>query len=116
MPAQLQGGDLVDKITVQRLTRTVSGNYNEPREAWSALVTIRAKRADASGVELLRAQEVGAQLTTRFTVRSSSVTRSVTPLDRIKFGEQTYNITAVREKVDMRRHWIEIDAAVRADK
>lgn len=116
MPAQMQGGDLDYRITIQRATVAVAGDYGEPIETWSDLVTIWAKRHDASAGEAYRAAEVSAQISVHFTVRYSTVTNSITPKDRILFNGDLYNITAKREPLGTRRQWIEIDAVARADK
>jgi len=116
MPAQLQAGDLDRRITLQRATVTTSTPYNEPVEVWGDIGTISAQRADASAAEGYRAAEVGAQISTRFTVRYWSLTRGLTPKDRISFEGKLYNITATRERVGTTRQWIEIDAVASADK
>lgn len=105
-------GKLDRRITIERATTSRNG-FNEPIETWGALATVYAGKADISAAEALRAQEVGAQITTRFTVRYSDITATVTPTDRISFGGRLFNITAVREK--QRGRWIEIDAVARAD-
>jgi SPP1 family predicted phage head-tail adaptor len=122
MPAQLQAGDLNRRITLQRATVTTSTPYNEPVEVWGDLGTVAARRVDASAGEGYRAAEVGAQISTRFTVRYSSLTRTLTPKDRISFddnngnGVRLYNITGTREPIGTTRQWIEIDAVASADK
>ena len=115
MPAQLQAGDLDRRITFQRVTVTTGGAYNEPQEVWSDLVAVRAKRTDASAAEGYRAAEVGTQISTRFTVRWSSLVSSVSPLDRLVFEGRTFNITGVREVAGATRQWIEIDAVARGE-
>lgn len=115
MPAQTQAGDLDRRITIQRATFMTS-DYNEPIETWSDLVTLWAKHTDASSAEMYRAQEIGAQISCRFLVRSYSVTRGLTPEDRIIYANRSYNITGVKEVKDTRNAWVEIDAVARADK
>lgn len=116
MSAQLQAGDLNRRIAFQRATLSAGGDYNEPQETWATIATVWAKRHDASAGEAYRAQEVGAQISIRFTVRYSSLTRTLTPVDRIVFDGKTYNITTCREPAGTTRQWIEIDAVARADK
>lgn len=115
MPAQLQAGDLDRRIVIQRATLSQGGGYNEPQETWATFLTVWAKRHDASAAEAYRAQEVDAQITTRFTIRYSTQAASITPKDRIVFDGRTYNITAVREPANTRNQWREIDAVARAD-
>lgn len=113
MPAQRQGGTFDRRITIlRRDTETTS--YNEKRETFTDLATVAAGRRDVSAAEAYRSAEIGAQLTTRFVVRWSTVTASVTPLDRVRFRNDVYNITAVRDVG--RNDYREIDAVVRADK
>lgn len=116
MPAQKQAGVLDRRIVLQRAEMVAGGDYNEPQESWYNFATLWAKRADASAGEAYRAQEVGAQISTRFTVRYSILTASITPKDRIVFNSETFNVTATREPVGTRNQWIEIDAVARADR
>lgn len=107
-------GKLDRRITIQRAT--VERNaFNEPIETWTTLATRWANRTDASAGEAYRAQEVGAEIACRFTVRHDSSTATVTPTDRISYGGRFYNITQVREKLGTRNRWLEIDAVARAD-
>ena len=110
--AELGAGDLDRRITIRRATITFDA-FNSPVESWADLVTVWAKRTDASAAESYRAQEIGAQITARFTVRWSSDVDDVNPKDRISFGGREYNITAVRDVG--RNQWREIDAVARAD-
>jgi SPP1 family predicted phage head-tail adaptor len=105
-------GELDRRITIQRATVTLN-EFNEPIETWGDLATVWAKRRDASATESYRAQEVGAEITARFTIRWSTTAASVTPRDRLSFDGRLYNITAVR---DVGRNRLrEIDAVARAD-
>jgi SPP1 family predicted phage head-tail adaptor len=105
-------GELDRRITIQRATVTLN-EFNEPIETWGDLTTVWAKRRDASATESYRAQEVGAEITARFTIRWSTTAASVTPRDRLNFDGRLYNITAVRDVG--RNQWREIDAVARAD-
>jgi SPP1 family predicted phage head-tail adaptor len=116
MPAQKQAGELDRRITIQRAELVAGGDYNEPLEVWSDLVTLWARRADASAGEAYRAQEVGASISTRFRVRYSTLNATITPKDRVSFKGDLYNITKIREPADTRNQWLEIDCVARADK
>lgn len=105
-------GSLDRRITIQRAT-TVRNDYNEPIETWEDLVTVSARRRDASAGERYSAQEVGAEITTRFTIRYSSEVANVDPTYRIVFDGRTYNVTSVRDLG--RNRWREIDAVARAE-
>lgn len=116
MPAQTQAGDLDRRITILRDVGAATSAYNEHVENFQDLVTLSARRRDVSDGEAYRSAEVGAQLTARFLVRWSTVTESITPLDRIRFRGKVYNITGVKEVADTRNQWREISAVMRADK
>lgn len=73
-----------------------------------------AKKEDASDAERWRAHEVGAMISTRFTVRWSPFTAGLTPKDRMTFEGAEYNITGIKE-VGPRHRWFEITASARAD-
>jgi SPP1 family predicted phage head-tail adaptor len=105
-------GELDRRITIQRATVT-RNEFNEPIESWGDLTTVWAKRRDASAAEAYRAQEVGAEITARFTVRWSMIAATVNPSDRLSFEGKLYNITAVRDVG--RKQWREIDAVARAE-
>jgi SPP1 family predicted phage head-tail adaptor len=105
-------GDLDVRITIRRAT-TAANAFNELIETWGDLVTVWAKRIDASAAESYRAQEVGAEITTRFIIRWSSDVDDVNPKDRVAFAGREYNITAVRNVG--RNEWREIDAVARAE-
>ncbi len=109
----MSGAGILDRrITIQRAT-VARNSFNEPIETWGTLATVWANKADASASEAYRAQEVGAQITARFTIRWSGTVSDVNPRDRISFGSRTYDITGTREK--QRGRWIEIDAVARND-
>lgn len=71
-------------------------------------------RADVSDGEKWRAGEVGAVITSRFVVRSSTFTRSITAKDRLVCDGREYEITGIKEIGRLDR--LEISAAARADK
>ena len=105
-------GDLDRRITIQRTTTTLN-DFNEPIETWTNYVTISAKCSDPSSAERYRAQEVGAEIDMRFTIRWSPDVRDVNPRDRVLFDGREYNITGVRNIG--RLQWREIVAVARAD-
>lgn len=103
---------LTEKIILQR--KTIDRNQlGEGVETWGTLATRMAQVADVSAAESFRAQEVGAQLTTRFTIRYSSQVATLNPTDRLTFGSTVFQITGVRAKE--RNRWLEIDAVARND-
>jgi SPP1 family predicted phage head-tail adaptor len=110
-----QAGQLDRRITIRRAT-TAANAFNEFVEAWTDYATVWAHRHDVSAAEGYRAQEVGAEISARFTVRVSPVTSSIDARDRIAFGGLEYNITAVREAEAGRNRFREIDCVARAQR
>lgn len=74
-----------------------------------------AAKKEVSDSERLRAGEVGAMLSCRFTVRYSEFTRGITPKDRLVCEGISYDISGIKE-VGERRTYLEITAAARTDK
>ncbi|WEX07374.1 phage head closure protein [Chelativorans sp. AA-79] len=106
-------GKLDRRITIQRAT-SVPNDLNEPVKTWVDLKTVWARRTDASDGERFAAGQVGSSLTTRFVVRSSSVTKTVSPLDRLSYGG-IWNIKGVKETAEGRNRFIEITATRDSD-
>jgi SPP1 family predicted phage head-tail adaptor len=73
-----------------------------------------AAKKDVSDGERWRAQEMQAAITTRFTVRYSTFTAGISPVDRIAFEGREYDVSGIKE-VGARRTFLEITAAARAD-
>lgn len=73
-----------------------------------------AAKKDVNDSERWRAGEVGASMTTRFTVRYSGFTAGITPKDQLVCDGKTYEITGIKEVQD-RRTYLEITAAARND-
>lgn len=105
-----------------QLDRRIQFRRNTPGEGslgvtenWAAHgAPVPAMRKDISDGERWRAGEVGATITTRFTVRSSSFTRDVTPKDRLVCEGREYEISGIKEIG--RRDFLEITASARADR
>jgi SPP1 family predicted phage head-tail adaptor len=114
MGQQTQGGTLDVRITLERATR-VANSFNELIETWATLAAVWASKIDTSARESFRAAEVGAELSCRFTVRSSTLTRSLDEKDRVTCNGRTYNVTGVRETIG-RHSFVEIDTVIRSDR
>lgn len=113
----MQAGDLDRRLTLQR-SLSVPGPLNEPEDTWSDLATVWARRRDASDsqkIEFIAAGQTGSFIVARFTIRSSTVTRSVTPVDRILHDEKVWDIKGVKEADEGRHRFIEITASRDAD-
>jgi SPP1 family predicted phage head-tail adaptor len=112
-------GPLDRRITIERAT-TVPNEFNEPVETWVPLPgltdgKIWARREDVSDGEKFAAGQVGSALRSRFVVRSSTVTKTVTPVDRLNYDSAIWNIHGVKETKDGRNRFIEITAVRRTD-
>ncbi|MEY9196634.1 SPP1 family predicted phage head-tail adaptor [Sinorhizobium fredii] len=107
--------DLDRRITIERETEAGRDEVNEPVLEWTALATVWARRRDASDGEREAAGQVGSTLMSRFVVRSSSVTRAVTPVDRLNYSGAIWNILGVKEADEGRNRFIEITAIKDAD-
>lgn len=110
----ITAGQLDRKVTIQRFT-SVPNEFNEPVETWADFFTCRAMRRDVSDGEKFAAGQVGSSLRSRFTVRSSSETRTVTPTDRLVHEGDTWSIHGVKEANEGRHKFIEITAVKDAD-
>lgn len=108
----MRAGSLDRRIRIERATVTPN-EFNEPVESWSTLATVWASKEDIRDGERWSAQEVGAEITTRFLVRYSSDVAGIDPRDRIVFDGRIYGIVAVKERG--RREGLEITAAARAE-
>ncbi|WP_418885044.1 phage head closure protein [Aurantimonas endophytica] len=108
----MDAGRMDRRITLERFTETRDA-FNEPVQTWAPLATVWASKEDIRDGERWSAQEVGAEVTTRFRVRWSSVVADLNPKDRVQFDGRTYDIVAVKEIG--RREGLEITASARAD-
>jgi SPP1 family predicted phage head-tail adaptor len=113
MSVILGASDLKRRITIRRATKTTIPPFNETVETWADLIIVWVKVNQVTDVEQYRAQEIGASVDTRFTIRYASEVAGVGPLDRVAFKGRDYNITGVRE-ID-RNLWLEISAVARVE-
>lgn len=105
----ITANDLDRKITIQRVT-SVPNEFNEPVETWTDFFTCRAMRRDVSDGEKFAAGQIGSSIRSRFVVRSSSETRTVTPTDRLVHDGAIWSIHGVKEADEGRHRFIEITA------
>lgn len=115
--SKIGAGDLDRKITIQRFT-SVPNEFNEPVETWTDFKTVRAMRRDVSDrqrIEMMAAGQVGAFLASRFTIRSSTETRTITPVDRLVHEGKTWAIHGIKEADEGRYRFLEITAVKDAD-
>ena len=85
--------ELDRKITIEHPVRTAN-SYGEPVEVWEAFAVLWANVNHKGGREGFYARQVIAQGDVVFKVR---YTAGVTPLMRVKYDGQIYNIIAVAE-------------------
>lgn len=109
----MKAGALDRRVQFRRAALVDNGL--ERVETWADYGShVWAARKDVSDAERLRAHEVQAHITTRFTVRWSPFTAGVTPKDRLVEAGREYDISGIKEIG--RREFLEITAAARADR
>ncbi len=99
-----------DRIIVIQRASLVDDGFTRKAGNWADVARLFARREDASDGERIRVQQLGAELTTRFAVRWSSVTAGIRASDRILHEGLTFAIVGLKEVG--RREEIEITAAV----
>jgi len=108
----VEAGALDRRVQLLRATVT-QDDANEDVYTWPLLAEVSASRQDVSDGERVRAQQVGASLTTRFQIRWSPEVDSLSPVDRLRCEGRTYDITGV--KAIGRRDALEITANARPE-
>lgn len=108
-------GSLDKRIRFERKTPTRDEMGGVGNLAWSPLGTVWASRLDASDGEKFAADQTIATRLCRFVVRSSTMTRGVTPKDRLMVKEQPFEILGTKETRDGRDRYIEVTAVERVD-
>lgn len=104
-----------------KLLRPVSttNSANEDVITYTLAATVRAHKAEVSDAERIRAQQVGAMITTRFQIRWTTDVYAMDPTWRLKLVEyegveREYDVAGVKEIG--RRVGLEITANARADR
>ena len=92
----IRSGDLNKRLSLLRASDTTNA-LGEPDPTWSLLGTVWAAKADVSDGEKVKAAGVELLIDTRFTVRASSLTRSLTTADRLMCGGRLYDITGLKD-------------------
>jgi SPP1 family predicted phage head-tail adaptor len=87
----MKAGSLRHQITIQTKTATTDA-YGGPVDVWEDLETVWAAVEPLQGRELVTAQAVNAETTTRITIRYRE---GVTPANRIVFEGKYYNLLSV---------------------
>ena len=108
----MNAGELDRRIVIERAAITTNA-FNEEVQTWAPFITVWAGKRDVSDRERFAANEIGAEVTTRFTIRWSTQAGTVDARDRIIYDGRTYNIRHAKEIG--RRQGIEITAAARSE-
>ena len=95
-------------------TGAVDG-LDEAVKTWTTITTVWAKRSDVSDMENVRAGKIGSAIRTRFKIRSTEKSRSITPVDRIIHENRIWNIHGIKETQDGRRRFLEVTAVTNTD-
>lgn len=97
-------------LSIERNTPTTN-DLNEEVDSWAEVFKTWAKRTDVSDGESIAAGVLGSAQMSRFVVRSDSLTRSMTPKDRINYDGDVWNIKGIKETAHGRRRFLEITVA-----
>lgn len=111
----MKKGELNRRITIMR-SETIDNGVATVEGAPVAIGKRWAKKKDTSDGERFRAGEQGQDLTTRFTVLSDRLTRTINGRDTIVLGSATYSVVGTKEVDALRRNdGIEITCTSRPD-
>lgn len=88
--------------------------FNDPIFGPPLNITVWASKEDIRDSERYSAQEVGAEVTTRFRIRWSEAVKDFDPRGRILFDGRIYDVSATKEIG--RREGLEITANARAER
>lgn len=108
-------GGMDRRVVIQRATEGAQDGFGQPSMTWSTHATVWASRSDVKDAEKVAAGQRDSGLMSRFVVRSTSDTRSVTTQDRLSYDSATWNISGVKETGDGRNRFIELTAVRDSD-
>ena len=103
----MRGGGLRHLVSIQRVGSTSINSFGESSDSWSTLAQRHASIQPLTGRERFSAAQAQSDVSHKIGLRADSVTRSLTPKDRIAYGSRVFNIRAVLNK-DERNREIEI--------
>jgi len=92
-----------EPVRVETRDETTLNSYNEPAPSWVLLLDTRAALRGLSGRELAAADGMRADVTHLLTIRSSKLSRTITPKDRVIIDGRTFEILAAVDKAGRRR-------------
>lgn len=97
MQNKISAGNLDRTIEIERKTAGAKNSFGEAAETWATYFTCRAMRQDMRDAEKVQSDRPQSSLMSRFLVRSSSETRSVTNADRLVHDGMTWQIEGVKQ-------------------
>lgn len=103
----MQAGKLDRRLTLLRNT-PATDDFGAETPDWAEVGEVWASKQDVSDAEKVRAQQVGASITTRFQVRWSALTAGISAEDQVACEGVTYMV--VGRKEIGRRDGVEITA------
>lgn len=103
----------LDRSLILRKRAVANNALGEPVETFTDLATVRASKTDIGDAEKVRAQQVGAEVTTRFQIRWSVNWSDLNAKDRVSCDLREYEVVAVKEIG--RREGLEITACARPE-
>jgi SPP1 family predicted phage head-tail adaptor len=95
----MQAGKLRHRITVEA-PNEAQNEYGEPVESWAPFAEVWASREDLTGREAFLAQQVKAEVTTRFVFRYVA---GITANMRVRSDGTLYNLHSVADPDGRRR-------------
>lgn len=108
-------GALDRRISFQRQAAARDSMGGSTDEGWVELIKVWAKRVDANDAERQDSAERSATRVTRWKVRSSTIVKTVTPVDRILFDGDDYQIEGIKETKEGRNNYLWFTTVVRND-
>lgn len=108
-------GSMDRRITIERLNEGAQNGFGEPAQTWETLTSVWAARSDVRDSEKIAAGQRDSALMSRFVVRSSATTRTLSSADRINHESAIWNIHGVKETAEGRKRFIEITAVRDSD-
>lgn len=112
----MKAGKLDRKIVIQRYTGGSVDAFGENTSgSWGTFITVSASRKDVSDSEKVSAGQVNAVRMSRFVIRSSANSRTVTPVDRVSYDSKIWDIHGIKETNEGRMKYLELTVMAQAD-
>lgn len=112
----MKAGKLDRKITIERYTNGGLDAFGEDTAgSWGTFITVSASRQDVSDSEKVSAGQVNAVQMSRFVIRSSANSRTITPVDRVSYDSKIWDIHGIKETGEGRMKYLELTVMAQAD-